>query len=92
MQMEEVRGCKQYLEEVLGKPVVSFAYPYGGKEDYTPDTISLVQQLSFSQACSTVPGFVSSNSDPFRLSRNSVENWNGEEFEKKLSEWFSERS
>lgn len=90
LQLDEIRGCKEYLEEILGRPVTSFAYPYGGQEDYTTDTVSLVRRMGFSSACSTLPGLVTKNSDPLQLPRMPVENWDGEEFKKRLSDWFSE--
>jgi peptidoglycan/xylan/chitin deacetylase (PgdA/CDA1 family) len=89
-QSNEIRGCKEYLEEILGRPIKSFAYPFGGQEDYTIDTVSLVRGMGYSSACSTLPGLVTKNSDPLQLPRMPVENWNGEEFENKLSEWFGE--
>jgi len=88
MQSEEIRGCKKHLEEIVGRPVKSFAYPYGDNDDYTAETVSIVRSMGFFSACSTVPGPVTQDSDPFQLPRMPVENWKGEEFEKRLSEWF----
>jgi peptidoglycan/xylan/chitin deacetylase (PgdA/CDA1 family) len=90
MQSDEIRGCKQYLEKFLDRPVENFAYPFGGQEDYTADTVSLVREMGFSSACSTLAGLVDEHSDPFQLPRMPVEDWDGEEFEVKLSEWFDE--
>jgi peptidoglycan/xylan/chitin deacetylase (PgdA/CDA1 family) len=36
-QREEVQRSKSTLEEILGRPVTSFAYPFGSKSDYTGD-------------------------------------------------------
>ena len=36
-QQTEVRESKTLLEKVLNRPVVSFAYPYGARSDYTAD-------------------------------------------------------
>lgn len=88
MQSDEIRSCKVYLEEILGRPIKSFVYPYGGQEDYTADTVSLVREMGFSSGCSTLPGLVTEDSDPFQLPRMPVEDWDGEGFENKLSEWF----
>jgi peptidoglycan/xylan/chitin deacetylase (PgdA/CDA1 family) len=90
MQSNEIYGCKEYLENIIGHPVKSFAYPYGGQEDYTSETVSLVRGMGFSSACSTLPGLVTKNSDPLQLPRMLVQNWSGEEFENTLSEWFGE--
>jgi len=90
-QADEIRGCKDFLERILGHPMENFAYPFGGQEDYTSDTVSLVREIGFSSACSTLPNLVTRNSDPLQLPRMPVEDWDGEEFEAKLSEWFGDR-
>ena len=86
-QRDEVRGCKQSLEALVGNAMTSFAYPYGGSEDFTAETADVVRQSGFSVACSTLGGGVNLNSDVFRLPRIPVDNWSGAEFEKKLSAW-----
>jgi hypothetical protein len=90
MQSHEIQGCKQFLEETIGKTVVSFAYPYGSKDSYTRETVSIVQENRFLLACSTIPGLAGMNSDPFQLPRMQVGDWPGDEFEKRLSGWFEE--
>lgn len=89
VQSDEIRSCRSYLEAVLGRPINSFAYPYGGQEDYTADTVSLVREMGFSSACSTLPGLVTEYSDLLQLPRMPVENWDGETFEDMLSEWLN---
>lgn len=37
-QREEIRQCKPELEQLLGRPVTSFAYPYG---QYAAETAAL---------------------------------------------------
>ena len=90
MQSDEIRGCKKNLEEIVGRPVKSFAYPYGGNDDYTAETVSIVRRMGFSSACSTLPGLITGDSDPLQLPRMPVEDWSGEQFEKTLSKWFDE--
>lgn len=50
---EEVFESKRTLEEVTGKPVTSFAYPYGA---FDLAAINAVAQAGFTSAVSTVPG------------------------------------
>lgn len=49
----EVAESKNMLEDLLGKPVVSFAYPYGA---FDLAAINAVAQAGFTSAVTTVPG------------------------------------
>ena len=84
-QRREIQLSKAYLDDLLGKPVTSFSYPYG---DYTSETVALVKEAGFSCACSTKAGVVSSKTDCFQLPRFEVLDWDGEEFEKQLLKWW----
>jgi peptidoglycan/xylan/chitin deacetylase (PgdA/CDA1 family) len=42
-QREEIAASFCYLGRVLGKPVQTFCYPYGGKHAFTADTVSLLE-------------------------------------------------
>jgi peptidoglycan/xylan/chitin deacetylase (PgdA/CDA1 family) len=86
LQQEEVEGSKRQLEDVLGRPVTSFAYPYGGPNDISNETIRLVRQAGFELACtaSGVPRRVTLRSSLFTLPRYSVRDWDGEEFARRL--------
>jgi len=89
MQQDEIRHSKTHLEEILNHPVTSFAYPYGSKHDYTAETISIVRECGFASACSTLSGIVELHSDQFQLPRMHVQDWDGDEFSRQLSAWFS---
>ena len=84
-QREEIQGSKARVEEIVGYPISSFAYPYG---DYSEESIAILQENRFAVACSTAPGAVQKGADPLRLPRIHVGNWSGEEFERRLSAWF----
>jgi peptidoglycan/xylan/chitin deacetylase (PgdA/CDA1 family) len=85
-QQEELRRSKATLEEILGSPVTSFAYPYG---DCDTNLISCVREAGFARACTTVAEMVTDGADPFQLPRVEVLDWSGQEFECRLREWFS---
>src|SRR5262245_20012585 len=43
-QREEIVGSLAVLSRILGKPVDTFCYPYGGRHTFTAETIGLLQQ------------------------------------------------
>ena len=84
LQQDEIRLSKARLEEIVDLPVCSFAYPYG---NYTAATVDIVRDAGFFCACSAIEDTVQRYSDSFQLPRFEVQNWNGEEFEKRLLKW-----
>ena len=87
-QRDEIRKNKIFLEDILGRPVSGFSYPYGSRADYTSETTSIVRETGFDYACSNFPGFIWRGSDPYQLPRISVKDWDGDEFASRLREWF----
>jgi peptidoglycan/xylan/chitin deacetylase (PgdA/CDA1 family) len=81
VQQDEIQRGKSILEERIGQPVRSFAYPYG---NYSKETVEIVRESGFESACSIMDGSVWRGSDLFQLPRVTVEDWNGEEFAKRL--------
>lgn len=85
LQHSEIEQSKVRLEEILGHQVNTFAYPFGA---YTTETVDVVRELGFTCACSTIPESVRRRSDRFQLPRVEVQDWDGEEFQRRLSRWF----
>ncbi|TAK09013.1 polysaccharide deacetylase family protein [bacterium] len=86
-QRTEIEGSKRCLEKILGRPVKSFAYPFGSRSDYTPESLALVREAGFDSACANFPGTVWCSSDRFQLPRLLVRDWDGEVFERQLRRW-----
>jgi peptidoglycan/xylan/chitin deacetylase (PgdA/CDA1 family) len=84
-QRDEILQSKARLEEIVGCPVTSFAYPYG---DVSAETAGIVREAGFARACSTGAGLVELSTDPFQLPRRYVQDWDGEAFSRRLSRWF----
>ena len=80
----EIQQSKETLEELLSCPVNHFSYPYGA---LTSETVALVRENGFSGAVTTAGVPVEHWADPFQLPRVPVEDWNGDEFAKRLSGW-----
>jgi peptidoglycan/xylan/chitin deacetylase (PgdA/CDA1 family) len=79
-QRDEIAAGKTQLEELIGRPVRSFAYPYGGLDDFTAATVDLVAESGFTSACATWEGVVNAASDPWRVPRFQVPDVDGDAF------------
>ena len=88
-QQAEIWKSKEELRDLLGRPVMSFAYPFGRADDYTAETATLVRQAGFSCACSTRDDRLGDDQDLFDLPRFTVPDWSGEKFGQWLSARFS---
>jgi peptidoglycan/xylan/chitin deacetylase (PgdA/CDA1 family) len=84
-QREEVVLSKETLEEALGRPIASFAYPYGAHEDFDDVTVDVVREAGFHRACTTLSGRLGGGTDPYRLPRFLVRDWTADELERRLS-------
>ena len=83
-QRNEIRQSKARIEEIVNRPVTSFAYPHGS---YTQETLAVVRDTGFSSACSSDTATVKRGNDPFRLPRISMRNWDGDTFCHLLQGW-----
>lgn len=52
-QRYEILQSKNTIEEIIGKKVDQFAYPFGGINDYNNTTINILKSLNFKRAYST---------------------------------------
>ncbi len=87
-QKEEISRSKAHLEEILNGPVISFAYPYGARSHYTAETIAAVREAGYQCACSNFGGTVLHGADLWQLPRFLVRDWDGDEFARRLRNWF----
>jgi len=66
---EEIEKSKKSIEEKLGAPVKTFAYPNGSKEDFNRVTKNLLKEAGYICAVTTVFGTNESDQDLFELRR-----------------------
>ena len=83
-QRQEIGGSKVQLKAMLGREVVSFAYPHGSSPG---ETIAAVSEAGFACACSSDPDAVFRGADRLHLPRLVVRNWDGDSFERWLRWW-----
>jgi peptidoglycan/xylan/chitin deacetylase (PgdA/CDA1 family) len=91
-QANEIAGSKSVLEDITGRPVLSFAYPFGAATDFTPDTVALVRQAGFELACTSEPGAVRPGTNAFHLPRMQPINWSGAELAARVLWWARSQS
>jgi peptidoglycan/xylan/chitin deacetylase (PgdA/CDA1 family) len=82
-QCYEIAESRRVCEELVGSPVTAFAYPFG---DYDEASLSAVRKAGFALACTVNAGVVRPGTDPIRLPRVYVGDWNGDEFQQRLAE------
>jgi len=86
-QLREMREDKARLESLLGKPVTSFSYPFGGPSDFTLGSMAMARLAGYRLAVANFPGRVHRLSPTFALPRYLVRDWPGDEFERRLRAW-----
>lgn len=63
---EEIGASRKKLEDLFGRPIEHFCYPYG---DWNPAIRDLVCECSYKTACTTDPGINQAPDSPFSLKR-----------------------
>jgi peptidoglycan/xylan/chitin deacetylase (PgdA/CDA1 family) len=82
VQTYEICESKNEIENLSGKKVEAFAYPYG---NYTSLTQELLKKNGYDHAVTTERRAVSSSSDVFALPRMQVLNWKPEELRYRMN-------
>ena len=65
----EIDGSRKDLEQMLGQPVLDFAYPNGRFPDFNDTTCRLVAETGYRCAVTTEPGTVRRGDDRLALRR-----------------------
>lgn len=90
-QASQIGEDRDHLVELLGHQPVCFSYPYGGLDDYSATSVDLVRAAGYTGACSNHPGIVKPWTDPYRLPRHLVRDWDGEQLASELDALFDGR-
>jgi peptidoglycan/xylan/chitin deacetylase (PgdA/CDA1 family) len=89
-QAREIAGSRRRLEEALGFPPVSFAYPNGSARDFDATSVELLRHHGFRAACTTIRGCNPPGADPLTLRRLAIGNDSLAGLEARLSGLFDE--
>lgn len=69
-QQREIEGCRGMLQEILGRSMEAFAYPYGSPgHDYSRDTVDVVRGAGFGLAFTTAQSFARLDCDAYEIPR-----------------------
>jgi len=63
---EEITASKKLLEDLFGRPIEHFCYPFG---DWNEVVQELVQKAGYTSACTTISGVNTAADSPFALKR-----------------------
>lgn len=81
----QVGESKRILEDRLGIPVNSLAYPFGTIRDWSDGVKAALKSAGYRSACTSVNGVNSKSSDLLELSRTKIEQADGPIFKRILS-------
>lgn len=80
-QRREILGSRRACEEIAGQVVDTFAFPFGHHND---DSVRIARDAGFAAAVTTRAGTVSPRSNPVRLPRLNIGNFDGPGFRRAL--------
>lgn len=87
-QLYEIESSKSYLENLTGKKIEHFSYPFGTIKDYNNITESICKKLEFKYVAANYPALVNGKTSNYNFPRFLVRNWDENEFEKELTGFF----
>jgi peptidoglycan/xylan/chitin deacetylase (PgdA/CDA1 family) len=66
---EEIGGSRETLQDLLGRPVRYFAFPFGDRRNLSVRAFELAFAAGYEAACSAYGGYNLAGDDPFHLQR-----------------------
>lgn len=87
IQKQEIAESKRLLEQMVARPVTSFAYPFGSQHDVSDETRAAARASGMTIACSTIGGRVGSDTDPLSIPRVLVRDLTGDAFAQRFTAW-----
>lgn len=86
-QKKEISESKENLEKIINIPIAGLAYPFGGQDSFTKQTVDLVKEAGFQYACANIHERVTNRSDLYVLPRFIARNWDAKEMEREMKKW-----
>lgn len=86
VQVAQIRDSRDRLQEILGLPVNTFAYPHG---EYSDETIRILHELGFECAVTVEQKLACEGTNVMKLPRFGVKDVGGDAFRAQLEGWFA---
>ncbi len=83
-QRDEIVSSRRRLETLLDRSIEVFSYPFGRKCDYNGASVRSCREAGFVKVAANFPGQVHGWTDPYRLPRQLVRNWDLDTFAAKM--------
>jgi len=83
-QRREIAGSGLLLAQLLGREVRVFSYPFGQADDFDDTSVDLCREAGYVKAAAAFPGEAHRWTDPFRIPRHFVYDWDLDRFRYKL--------
>ena len=87
-QCYEISQSIKDVENLSGRKVSVFSYPFGGREDFNEVTIRICREQHIIKAAANIPGIWTFQSDDYQIPRNIVRNWNQTEYVRKIEDFW----
>ena len=65
----EIRGSKEYIEDLLGQNMLSFSYPYGSWSNFNDSTTEIIKKAGYKLAVTSLYGSNSFHQNLLSLKR-----------------------
>ncbi len=86
-QRQEVVDSRARLAQWTGTSVPTFAYPFGSADAFDATSVRIARDAGYDLAVTGVPDRVDRFTNPYRVPRYYVGDWDGLTFERRLQAW-----
>lgn len=69
----QIKNDKEYLENLIGKSIHSFAYPFGQYNNAPEQVIEVLKKVGYTHSFTIVPGSIAKEKNNYLLPRDSLE-------------------
>jgi peptidoglycan/xylan/chitin deacetylase (PgdA/CDA1 family) len=88
-QRRELVDSRRQLEAWTAQTVRTFAYPYGVAESFDDTSVRVAREARYTVAVTGIPERINRFTDPYRVPRQYVGDWDADEFETHLTAWLA---